>query len=84
MSISNDEDDAERQAFLPRGIEEKTPSETDSSTSKHYRSYLRLALEILMALVILILSIQSIYNRKGMSRRSPVPDCMPVLLANDK
>jgi hypothetical protein len=77
MSITNDDDDAERQAFLPRDtcIEEKTSLEIESSTLKHYQRHLRLALEVFMALVILILSTQIIYDKKTI-RRSPVPDCM--------
>ncbi|EEA19804.1 hypothetical protein TMatcc_009947 [Talaromyces marneffei ATCC 18224] len=76
MSISNDEDDTERQAFLPRDtrIEEKTPPETDSANWTHYKHHLRLFLEIFMAVVILILSIRSIYDKdKDMNGRSPVP-----------
>lgn len=83
MSITNDEDDAERQAFLPRDSysEDKSPSGTDSSTLKHYRRYLRLALEVFMAVVILILSIQIIYEKANeKSNSSPVPNCMSTIL----
>ncbi|KAF3385797.1 hypothetical protein DPV78_012674 [Talaromyces pinophilus] len=77
MSINNDEDDTERQAFLPRDSfgEEKTPSDTNSSTSRHYRRYLRIALELFMGVVILILSIQIIYEKDDEKRSpSPVPN----------
>lgn len=88
MTITNDEDDAERQAFLPRdtSIEEKSPSNTDSSRSKYYWHYIRLALEIFMALVILILSIRIFHDKNdkddGKSNLSPVPDCMLTYLDN--
>lgn len=84
MTLTNDESDAERQAFLPRdaGIEEKSPSNSESSTSKYYGPYIRLALELFMALVILILSIQILHGKNdkdnGKSSSSPVPDCMSL------
>lgn len=83
MSITNDEEDTESQAFLPRDSfsEGKTLSDTDSTTWKHYRRYLRIAVEIFMAVVILILSIQIIYEKDDEKRsRSPVPNCMSTIL----
>lgn len=84
MSIANDEDDAERQAFLPRDAfsEDKTPSDTDSSTLRHYRRYIRTALEVFMAVVIVILSMQIIFEKDDEKRsHSPVPDCMLIILS---
>ena len=81
MSTSNNEDDAERQAFLPRDdngfADEKTSPETRSSRSTTCREYIRLALEICMAVVILILSVQVFYGstERAQKSRSPVPDC---------
>lgn len=84
MDITSNEDDAERQAFLPNDtdIEEKTSSVAGSSAFKHCRHYIRLAVEIFMALVILILSIRVILDNDGKkSKRSPVPDCMSTILS---
>lgn len=79
MNFATDEDDAERQAFLPRNkcADEESPSETNPSTSQYYRHYLRLALEISMAIIILILSIRILHDEDDeKSSPSAIPNCM--------
>jgi hypothetical protein len=86
MDLVKREENEDEQAFLPKARESEEISLSDVSfseeeegprktTSWASKKYLRLILEIVMALVILVLFIHPFPARKP-GKPTPVPDCM--------
>jgi len=86
MDLVKREVDEDQQAFLPKARESEEISLSDTSFSEEEegsrkttswapKKYLRLILEIAMALVILVLFIHPFPARRP-GKPSPVPECM--------
>jgi hypothetical protein len=86
MDLVKREEDEDQQAFLPKARESEEISLSDVSFSEEgetprkttpwaSKKYLRLILEIVMALVILILFIHPFPARR-LGKPTPVPECM--------
>lgn len=81
MSPSKQEENVEEeQAFLPPAPPRRDTAWSQDGRPGKVTPYLRLAMEIAMAAIIIVLLVSPVYERIG-PERSPVPRCMspPIL-----
>lgn len=75
MDRVNHEQDEDQQAFLPKARQDIPFIETGSQKpGSPFKKYLRLGLEIVMAVVIVVLLIRP-FPEKATTKSSPVPKC---------
>lgn len=77
MPLAKDGQDEDQEAFLPKVSEDGSITESEPRKAvPAWRRYTRLALEVVMACVIVLLLVRPLPSGKE-PRRSPVPTCKP-------